>query len=327
MTGMSEPVLSIVLPVYNEAESLPHLFPKLDRLEESLEDLAIEVILVDDHSTDDSPDLLRQACQTKPNRRYVRLSRNSGSHAAIYAGLEKARGSAAIFLASDLQDPPELISQLVTRWKAGNQIVWAVRQQREGLGPIEQLTIRLYYFILIQICGVTPPPQGSDFALLDRRALNALLEARGSQPSLGADIAALGFRQDEVLYRKLARKYGQSKWTLRRKLRAFMDVLVRFSYVPIRLMTTMGLLVSLGGFIYAALLTGLRIFGSGAAEGWTSIMVVVLMLGGVQMVMLGMLGEYLMRTLDESRRRPLYFIEAELEMDKEPVTHDEGIRE
>jgi len=305
------PRLSVVLPVFNEARGLPELLARLDRLEGRLADLDLEVILVDDHSTDECPALLRQARAARPNLRVLRLSRNSGSHVAIYAGLEHATGDAAVFLASDLQDPPELILELVRRWRDGGQIVWAVRERREGLSLIDRLFIRLYYFVVIHVCRVTLPPEGSDFALLDRCVVDALLRNCGAQPSLGADIAVLGFRQERVPYCKVARKYGRSKWTLRKKLRAFVDVVVKFSYEPIRLMSGLGIAVSLVGFLYAAMQIVRRVFFDIGIEGWTTIVVAVFMLSGFQMIMLGIIGEYLCRALRESGRRPLYFIEPE----------------
>jgi dolichol-phosphate mannosyltransferase len=168
---------------------------------------------------------------------------------------------------------------------------------------------KTFYFLLNRFGEMTIPPRGSDFALLDRRAVLALLKSVGAHPSLGGEIAKLGFSQSEIPYAKEARKFGHSKWDLTRKLKAFTDAFVSFSYAPLRAMSYLGLMCSLAGFLYAVFVGVTRLATNRPVQGYASLMVAVLLIGGVQMIMLGVLGEYLWRTLDESRRRPLYFVE------------------
>jgi dolichol-phosphate mannosyltransferase len=313
MTAVPHRVLSIVIPVYDEEAGIAALFERLSAWLRTTPDSA-EIILVDDHSTDRTPELLREGCRSHPGFRYLRLSRNCGSHVAILAGLQHARGDCAVFLAADLQDPPELVSEMLARWRAGSRIVWAVRERRDGVSRLELFFSRMFYRIVNALGDVALPPEGSDFALLDRAVIDALLKCVGAHPSLGGDIARLGFPQAEIGYVKQSRFAGTSKWTLGKKLKAFADAIVLFSYRPLRAMSYMGLIFSAVGFLYAAVVVMLRLMSSHPIEGWASLMVVVLVIGGVQMTMLGVLGEYLWRTLEEARRRPLYFVEDELEV-------------
>ena len=237
------------------------------------------------------------------------MAKNSGSHIAILAGLAEARGESAVFLAADLQDPPELIPRMLKLWRDGNQVVWAVRSEREGVSRIDVFLSNTFYRLLNLMGEVNLPPSGSDFALLDKKVVSALLQSTGSHPSIIGEIARLGFSQAEVLYTKEQRVAGATKWTLGRKLKAFADAFVLFSYAPLRIMSYLGMLCSLSGFAYAVLIIILRLRSSTPVQGWSSLMVAVLVLGGVQMMMLGVLGEYLWRTLEAARRRPSYFFE------------------
>jgi polyisoprenyl-phosphate glycosyltransferase len=300
--------LSIVIPVYNEGDGLLLL---ADRLRGFLSGLAesTETIFVDDHSTDHSPNVLQSICAGNPAFRWIRLSRNSGSHVAILAGLEQASGRCAVFMAADLQDPPELIAQMLDVWRQGNNTVWAVRAERQGVGLVDRLFARAYYWLMNHFADVTFPPDGADFALIDRSVISALLDSVGANTSVLGEIATLGFRQANVLYTKEERKHGTTKWSLRKKLKLFADSFVSFSYAPIRGMSYLGMLSSVVGVLGATYILVLHLVVGHPVQGWASLMVVVLALGGMQMLMLGVLGEYLWRTLDESRRRPRYFLE------------------
>jgi polyisoprenyl-phosphate glycosyltransferase len=317
MTRGVSPTLSIVLPVFNEAEGIDELLNRLNALRDSIQDTPLEVIFVDDHSNDATPGKLKAACAAHPWMRYCRLARNRGSHIAIIAGLRRARGECIVFLSSDLQDPIELIVQLYHEWTSGNMIVWAVRESPSGKSMMDRFFSRLFYWTLNRFSDVALPPTGSDFALVDRKIVPALLASLGASPSLIGEIARLGFRQTEVPYVKQARRHGHSKWTLGAKVRAFIDALASFSYIPMRIMAYSGLVFSMLGFLYALLIILLRILGGEPVQGWASLMVVLLVLGGIQMIMLGVLGEYLWRTLEEARGRPLYFIEDATEPDLE----------
>lgn len=301
--------LSIVIPVFNEEAVIPTLIERLRAFIARLSPLVAEVILVDDHSADRSPVSLRDICHKDPRFRYARLAKNSGSHVAILAGLGQARGECAVFLAADLQDPPELILQMLDLWRAGHHVVWAVREEREGVSKIDVFLSNTFYRLLNLLGEVNLPPRGSDFALLDRKAVDALLQSAGSDPSLGGEIARLGFSATQITYTKERRAAGRSKWTLKGKLKAFADAFVSFSYAPLRAMSYLGMTFSVLGFLYALVLIMLRLMTKAPVAGWASLIVVVLVLGGVQMMMLGILGEYLWRTLEAARHRPSYFLE------------------
>ncbi len=311
---MGGPELSIVIPVYNEEAVLPALIDRLRAFTERLSPLVTEVILVDDHSADRSLELLREVCQDDSRFRYARLAKNSGSHVAILAGLAQARGECSVFLAADLQDPPELISQMLDLWRAGHHVVWAVREEREGISRADLFMANTFYRLLNLLGEVNLPPRGSDFALLDRKVVAALLKSAGSNPSIGGEIARLGFSSAQITYTKEKRPAGGSKWTLKRKLKAFADAFVSFSYAPLRAMSYLGMLFSLLGFAYAIVVIFLRLMTRTPVQGWASLIVVVLVLGGVQMMMLGILGEYLWRTLEAARQRPIYFLEDSSEL-------------
>jgi len=309
MAHTDKPLLSIVIPIYDEAESLPVLFGRLRKLIDGLSDASVEVVFVDDHSADESPNLLREGCRDNPEFKSVRLSANRGSPIAILAGLEHARGDCAVFLAGDLQDPPELVPEMLGRWRDGCQVVWVAREKREGISLIERAFSRFFYLLFNWMANVSLPPRGTDFALIDRVVIDALRRSVRASPFLMGEIAMIGFRQTVVGYVKEARALGRTKWNLRRKLRLFADAFVACSYLPLRAMSYVGIALSLAGFAYALLVICLRLLVGMPIEGWASLMVVVLVLGGVQMIMLGVLGEYLWRTLEGTQQRPLYFVE------------------
>jgi len=209
-------MLSIVIPVFNESACIPQLAARVRHVIDEFGAEA-EVVLVDDHSTDDTSQLLKQLCSEDGRYRYIRLSSNSGSHVALLAGLEHARGACRVFMAADLQDPPELIAKMIEFWKAGNDVVWAVRDQRHGVGLLEQVSSRLFYWLMNRFGEVNLPPNGADFALLDRRVAEALAACVGAHPNLICELARIGFRQVSFPYAKQARISGRSKWTLRRR--------------------------------------------------------------------------------------------------------------
>jgi dolichol-phosphate mannosyltransferase len=300
--------LSVVIPVYNEGNGICLLVQRLIACLAGL-DVPWEVIRVDDHSVDDTPAVLRRVCSETPWVHSLRLSRNSGSHIAILAGLEHARGDCALFMAADLQDPPELIPKMLDLWRQGYKTVWAVRAGREGASLLDRIFSRSFYWLLNRFGEVSTPPDGSDFALVDRCVIDALRRSVGANPSLFLEIAKVGFRQTEVPYVKEARQFGATKWNARKKLKLVADTFVSFSYAPLRAMSYLGIASIFLGFLYALFIVIRAVLSLTAVQGWASLMVVVLVVSGLQMIMLGVLGEYLWRTLDESHRRPRYFVE------------------
>jgi len=301
-------VLSVVTPAFNEAQNLPVLYERLSHVLGDLQ-VAWEWIVVDDHSSDGSFDTVASIAQRDSRVRAVRLARNSGSHTAITCGLHRASGDCAVVLAADLQDPPETLPALLDQWLAGAQIVWAVRAQREGETASTVGFARLYYLIMRRLVGIQDmPATGADFFLLDRRVLDAFRQFHESNVSILALLTWMGFRQVTITYDKQARLHGRSGWSLRKKLKLVVDSVTSFSFLPVRLMSLVGFAVAIVGFLYAGVVTVNALAGR-PPQGWASLMVVVLVVGGIQMVMMGVLGEYLWRALAESRGRPRYIVE------------------
>ena len=300
-------LISIIIPLYNEAENLLLLTERLQKL--SFSGIEKEIIFIDDNSSDKTPELLEKICTENSNFNFIRLSKNSGSHIAIFAGMHHCKGDAVVFMAGDLQDPPELINSLISKWQDGQDVVWAVRENIEGVTLLSKFLSKSFYFLMNSFANVKFPPSGADFALMDKKVVNAVLQSTGSNPSLGGLIASVGFKQSEIKYIKKARKFGKSKWTLNKKIEAFIDAFVAFSFAPMRIMIYTGLIISIIGFLYAIIIIILRLFFIKQIDGWSSIMVAVLFIGGIQMLMIGTLGEYLWRNLEESRKKPLCFIE------------------
>jgi glycosyltransferase involved in cell wall biosynthesis len=302
-------MISIVFPCYNEADNLKALHDRLSDVTAGIKDTEFEFIFIDDCSSDDTPAVLQKLRQADNRVEIIRFARNCGSHAALSAGLNSSRGAAAIVMAADLQDPPELIPDLLEKWRDGAKTVWGTRNEREGEGILTRFCSWLYYRIVCQLTDVKFPPAGADIFLADRIVIDQLNDVPEKHSSVFVVLAWLGFSQATVGYTKERRNAGQSKWTLKQKIKLLIDSTMSFSYLPIRYMSILGLLTATTGFIYAAFIVWSFFFIGTAVTGWSSMMVVVLVIGGVQMMMLGILGEYLWRTFDESRRRPRYVIE------------------
>lgn len=300
--------ISIVTPAYNEARNLPLLGERIRAVMARLS-WDWEWVIVDDHSSDDTFGVICALAGEDTRIRGIRLARNSGAHIALTCALHEARGECALALAADMQDPPETIPQLLDQWQAGFQVVWAARSERLGETAQRQRTSRLYYWIMRRVVGLKDiPPMGADFFLVDISVLTEFRRFREANVSILALITWMGFRQTSIAYAKQARLHGDSGWTLRKKLKLFVDSITGFSYLPVRFMSYLGVGIAMLGFLYALVLVFNAFFGA-PPQGWTSLLVVVLVLGGTQMVMMGVLGEYLWRALDESRQRPLYLIE------------------
>jgi dolichol-phosphate mannosyltransferase len=311
-------LISIVTPCYCEAENLPVLHGRLQAALANV-DFDWEHVIIDDHSPDNTFDVAAALAAGDPRIKVVRLARNSGAHLADYCGFELSRGDAAVVLVADLQDPPELIPQMVARWRAGDQVVWACRRQREGVGRWGRLASAAYYALLRRLVpNESLPPQGADFFLLDRKVIDALAQCKESNFSILALILWLGFRQGQIHYDKQSRLHGRSSWNLAKKIRLVIDSIISFSHLPLRLISVFGFLVALAGFLYAIYIAVSHFWGTIPVEGWSSLMVVTLVLAGTQMIMLGVIGEYVWRTLHESRQRPRYNIERVAASDSHP---------
>ena len=301
-------LISIVTPAYNEARNLPVMHERLcAALDQTRADW--EWIIIDDASSDDTFAAAETIASIDRRVRVFRFSRNFGSHTATICGLEHARGDCAVAMASDLQDPPGTIPALLAEWTTGNHVVWAVRAYREKESRSTIAFSRFYYWMMRKVAGLKDmPATGADFVLLDRRVIDAVCRFPEQNASFFALVTWMGFRQASIRYEKQARLHGRSGWTLRKKIKLVVDSLTSFTYQPVRWMSLIGLVVSVLGVIYAIVVV-VNAFRGAPTQGWTSLMIVVLFLGGGQMFMLGVLGEYIWRGLDEARRRPRYLIE------------------
>jgi glycosyltransferase involved in cell wall biosynthesis len=297
--------VSIVVPVYHNEENILDLTAALARCAPGPE---FEFVFVDDGSRDASWRLLEEFAAHEPRARLVKLSRNFGSFTACVAGLAHATGDAAILMAADLQDPPELIGPMVARWKEGHEVVLAVREHREE-PLLQRLLAALYYRAMRRWAFSEMPLGGFDFVLVDRKVIDAIVQVQEKNTTLMGLILWTGFRRTSVSYTRRAREKGRSMWTFGKKVKYFIDSLVSFSYFPIRLAQGLGVLLALGGFVYAGVIVVLRVAGSIPIQGWSALTVIVLLLSGLQLLMLGVIGEYVWRTLDETKRRPLFIVD------------------
>jgi glycosyltransferase involved in cell wall biosynthesis len=303
------PKLSIVVAAYNEEGNLPLLYQRVCALDWAALGLEPEFVLVDDHSRDGTPRILRELAAKDPRVKVLRFAKNFGSHKAFTAGLEHATGDAAVILAADLQDPPETIPQLVAKWREGAKTVWAVRTEREGVSLSDKLFARFYYGLMRRFADVQPPREGADFLLVDRCVLDQLRASPEKNTSVLLLIQWMGFPQAFIEYTKAARHSGRSNWTFSKKLKLAIDSLASFSYAPIRIASLMGVLFGVTGFVYAVIVAARAIWWGSPVQGWPALMCVVLITAGIQLLILGVLGEYLWRTYEESRHRPRYLIE------------------
>ena len=303
---MSGERVSVVVPVYFNAESLPRLAQMLQEIA-ARSDFELEPIFVDDGSEDESWARITAIVAAWPAARGIRLTRNFGSQMAILAGLHEATGEAAAVLSADLQEPPELLPRLVDAWRAGSTAVLAVRTARPEPWPT-RAAANLYYRTLKRLAFESMPDGGFDCFLVGRPAIDFLTGSREVHTSLPGLILWAGFPVALVPYERVARSDGRSRWTLGKKVKHFLDSVISFSYAPLRWMSVAGALIALLAFAYAILLVGLKVFTGMPFRGWTSLMVALAFFSGVQLLSLGILGEYLWRTLDAARARQGFLV-------------------
>jgi dolichol-phosphate mannosyltransferase len=307
-------LVSVAVPCFNEEEVLRETHRKLIAVLERMP-LRFEVLYVDDGSTDSSPDILRELAARDKRVRVIRFSRNFGHQMAITAGLEHAAGDAVVVIDADLQDPPEVIMEFVQKWMDGYDVAYGVRAERYGETAFKLWTAKLFYRCIDRLSDTRIPLDTGDFRLMDRRVVDALLSMPERDRFVRGMVSWLGFTQVAVPYRRAARTAGDSKYPLFKMLKFAADGIFSFSTVPLRLATWMGFLAS-GLAIFAILYSAYaRLFGSGWVKGWTSTVIAILFLGGVQLVSLGFIGEYVGRIYGETKRRPLYVVRERMGFD------------
>ena len=299
--------LSVVLPVQDEAPVIPDLIPRLTSALEALGE-SWEVILVDDGSRDSSWALLEDAAEHDERIRAIRFSRGFGHQIALSAGLRLASGDAVVTMDSDLQHPPELIGSLLAKATEGYDVVYAVRSETDGENWFKRESARAFYWLFGRLTALDLPQAGGDFRYMSRRVVDALLEMPERHRFLRGMTSWVGYQQAIVEYERQPRAAGASKYTLRKMLAFGWDAVVSFSALLLRVASVLGLVFSFLGLLYLAYVIAVRLFTEQAVAGWTSVVAAVIVLGGVQLLCLGIIGQYLGRMFDEIKGRPLYLI-------------------
>lgn len=308
-------LLSVVAPVYNEEDTLEAFYA---RVCDALSGLPFELVLVDDGSSDASPALLERLASTDPRVKVVSLSRNFGHQAALTAGLDHARGDAVAMIDADLQDPPELILTMLDHWRAGSDVVYAVREERQGETWFKLATARWFYRLFGRLTRLDLRPNSGDFRLVDRRALDALLAMRERSRFLRGMTVWLGFTQTGVPYTRDARHAGETKYTLAKMMRFSLDALSSFSHAPLQAATLLGFAFSIVAFLGIPIAIAAKIADL-YVPGVVSVLIVVLLLGGIQLITVGIIGEYVGRIYEEVKGRPLYLVRGRRNLEPGPA--------
>ena len=306
-------LLSVVAPVFNEEDNVRAF---CERTTAALADLPFEIVVVDDGSSDSTPALLEELAASDTRIRVITLSRNFGHQTALTAGLEHARGDAVVMIDADLQDPPELIPELVEWWRKGSDVVVAVREEREGETRFKLMTASWFYRLLGRVAQIEVEQNAGDYRLLSRRALDALLAMPERNRYIRGMTAWVGFTHTSVPYRRAPRHAGETKFSVLKMLRFSFDAVASFSYVPLQLATLLGFACAAIAFLGIPVAIGFRIAGE-FVPGIATVVIAVLLLGGIQLMAIGVIGEYLARVYDEVKRRPLYLVRSRLNFDRD----------
>ncbi len=316
------PQISVVLPCFDERENLERLLERLLPIVNSVASGSWEVIFVDDGGTDGSAELLARCAAAEPRLKLICLSRNFGHQAALSAGLDAASGQAVVLMDADGQDPPELIPELVSRWRGGAAVAYAVRRRRRE-GPLKRAAYFVFYRLLRALAEIDLPLDAGDFCLLDRRVVDEIRSLPERNRFIRGLRAWVGFPQEPVEYDRPARLAGSSKYPVRRLIGLALTGFVGFSLVPLRLAVWLGIGAAASGGLLGFYVLGSHLFAGATPRGWASLASIILFLGGAQLVVTGVMGEYLGRAYDEIRRRPVYVVRQRLGFD-EARGEDEG---
>jgi dolichol-phosphate mannosyltransferase len=298
---------SIVAPIYNEIDSIPELYRRVKEVMDSTSE-AWELVLVDDGCTDGSTEVIRKLAEEDECVRPVIFARNFGHQIAVTAGLDYARGDAIVIIDADLQDPPEVILELAEKWREGYEVVYAVRAEREGESWFKKFTAALFYRMIFRITDVKIPLDTGDFRLLDRQVVDVINSMRERHRFLRGMAAWVGFKQIGVEYKRAARHAGVTKYPFKKMLRLALNAVTSFSYFPLQVATYIGFIAAGIAILAIPVVVIMRMTGSQAFFGQATTLISVLFLGGVQLISLGILGEYIGRLYDEAKSRPLYIV-------------------
>lgn len=304
---MSRPTISIIAPVFNEAETLPALFPRIAEVMDASGE-PWELVLIDDGSQDGSTEIIRDLGKKDPRVRPVIFARNFGHQLAVTAGMDYSRGEAVVIIDADLQDPPEVIQSMIDKWREGFEVVYGVRTDREGETWFKLATASLFYRLIYRITDVDIPLDTGDFRLLDRKVVEVMKQMRERHRFLRGMSAWVGFRQTGVEYKRAARMAGETKYPLKKMMKFASDAITGFSFLPLQIATYLGFISAGLSIIAIPIVIYLRASGSQAFFGQASALLAVLFLGGVQLISLGILGEYVGRLYDQAKGRPLYIV-------------------
>ncbi|WP_103257672.1 glycosyltransferase family 2 protein [Tabrizicola aquatica] len=311
-----QPLISIILPCLDEEAVLAETLARLGRLAAGQPDCRFEFVFVDDGSRDRTPEILREAAARDPRVRVLRFARNFGQQIAVSAGIEVAKGDAVVLMDADLQDPPEVVAQMIDRWRQGFDVVYGTRASRRADSLMKRATARLFYSTINRLSEVPIPADTGDFRLMGRPVVDVLRQMPERHRFIRGMVSWVGFRQTSIPYDRPERFAGVTKYPLRKMLRFAADGILSFSIKPLQLSIALGLIaatLALFGIAYALFM---RIFTSVWVEGWTALMIAVLFMGGVQLICLGIMGEYIGRIYSEVKRRPLYVVAERMGFDE-----------
>ena len=300
-------MISIIIPIYNEEEVIPELITQLEIVLPKIED-ACEVVFINDGSTDRSLFLLKNII---PSFKYrvINFSRNFGHQAAISAGLDTANGEAVIMLDADLQDPPELIIEFIRKWKEGYEVVYGIREIRDGETIFKKLSASIFYLLIGKLSGIKIPAQAGDFRLLDKKVINNLRALKERNKFLRGMISWVGYKQIGLKYNRNPRFAGKTKYSLAKMFRLAFDAICSFSITPLRISTYSGFIVAFFSFVFLIITLIEKYVFKATIQGWTSLIIAILFLGSIQLVTVGILGEYIGRIYEEVKNRPPYIID------------------
>jgi polyisoprenyl-phosphate glycosyltransferase len=307
-SGSQKPSLTIVVPVFNETEVIDLFYARTKKVIEALDSVSCRIVFVDDGSTDDSYKKLTHLADMDPHISVIKFSRNFGHQIAITAGIDLAQSDAVVIIDADLQDPPEVIAQLIAKWQEGYDVVYGVREQRAGESPLKLLTAAIFYKLLKRLTKIDIPVDVGDFRLMSQRVVSQFKTIRERDRFVRGLISWVGFKQIGVAYARDKRYAGETKYPYRKMMKFALDGITSFSSVPLKLASWLGYSASLVAFCYVCSVPIQKALGY-TVQGWATLMIGILFLGGVQLICLGILGEYVGRIFDEIKQRPLYIIQ------------------